>query len=109
MSFSAPALIGWRVTVNRINSLSSFIQWANLSSLLRHRILYYIVILNRYCKGQPAVHDVLHGNILKTEIVQPYNERNCGAEVFGVDKLGQPYRTIQGIALGESSKRGKCR
>ncbi|KAJ7356094.1 hypothetical protein OS493_027021 [Desmophyllum pertusum] len=90
---SATVLPGWTVSADNITSTSILIQWTNLTSLLNHRVLYYVIRLNR-TNGNALIQRIAQENTLNTEVGGLGRSTNYRVDVFGVDELGRPYRTL---------------
>ena len=88
----APLLSGWNVTVHNTTFSSMSLQWTNLTNILNRQVRHYIVLLNRN-NGSALANKVTRGNQLTTEITGLKHSTNYTLEIFGIDELGNPYRT----------------
>ena len=88
----APLLSGWNVTIHNTTFSSVFVQWTNLTNILNRQVLHYIVLLNRN-NGSALANRVARGNQLTTEITGLKHSTNYTLEVFGIDGLGNLYKT----------------
>ena len=100
---SASFVAGWRVSVDNTTFSSIIIQWTNLTSLQNHHVSHYIVLLYR-TNGSALMNKVTPGNRLTTEIDGLVHSTNYTVEVFGVDEVGQPYKTP---TVNSSTKKSK--
>ena len=99
----APLLSGWNVTVHNTTLSSMFVQWTNLTNILNRHVRHYIVLLNRN-SGSALANKVARGNQLTTEITGLKHSTNYTLEVFGIDELGNPYRTPEVDTRTQNSK-----
>ena len=89
-------LPGWNLTISD-ESFSSFsLQWKNLSTLLGSQVQHYIVLLkSRKNNNSVVVHKVVNGREEKTEMTGLLSSSQYTVELYGVDKMGEPYRTLE--------------
>ena len=100
---SAPLFPGWRATVDNTTFSSIFIKWTNLTRLLNRQVRHYIIILNRK-DNDILANNVTSGNRLSAVFTGLRHLTSYTIEVFGVDKLGQPYKTLAVNATTKNSK-----
>ena len=89
-------LPGWNLTISD-ESFSSFsLQWKNLSTLLGSQVQHYIVLLkSRKNNNSVVVHKVVNRRKEKTEMTGLLSSSQYTVELYGVDKMGEPYRTLE--------------
>ena len=89
-------LPGWNLTISNKTSLSFSIQWTNLTALLDSQVQHFIVLLksNRNNKSN-VFHKIVNGKEGKTEMTGLLSSSQYTVELFGIDKMGQPYKTLE--------------
>ena len=96
VSFSAPVLPGWNLTISN-ETLSSFsVQWTNLTALLGSQVEHFIILLksSKNCDSI-IVRKLVNGREEKTEMTGLKSSSQYTVEVLGIDEMGQPYRTLE--------------
>lgn len=93
--FPATVLPDWNFTISN-ETLSSFsVQWTNPTALLGSQVQYFIVLLKSNKNNiSGVVHKIVKGAEDKTEMTALLASSQYSVEIFGVDRLGQPYRTL---------------
>ena len=96
VSFSAPVLPGWNLTI-RNETFSSFsVQWTNLTALLGSQVQHFIALLKSSKNNNSiVVHKIVNGREEKTEMTGLLSSSQYRVEIFGIDKMGQPYRILE--------------
>ena len=94
--FPATVLPDWNFTISN-ETLSSFsVQWTNLSALLGIQVQHFIVLLkSSKNKNSSVVHKIVNGRVEKTEMTGLWSSFQYTVEVLGIDKMGQPYKTLE--------------
>ena len=94
--FLAPVLTGWNITISN-ETISSFsVQWTDLAALLGSQVQHFIVLLkSRKNDNGVMVHKIVNGREDKTEMAGLLSSSQYTIEVFGIDQMGQPYRTLE--------------
>ena len=94
--FLAPVLPGWNLTISN-ETLSSFsVQWTNLTALLGTQGQHFIVLLKSSKNNNSiVVHKIVNEREERTEMTGLLSSSQYTIEVFGIDQMGQPYRTIE--------------
>ena len=94
--FLAPVLTGWNLTISNETFSSFSVQWTNLTALLGSQVQHFIV-LRKSSKNNNVimVHKIVNGREDKTEMTGLLSSSQYTMEVFGIDLMGQPYRTLE--------------
>ena len=103
---AASLIPGWSVSIENTTFFSIFITWTNLTSLLNRQVRHYMIFLNR-TKQNALGHRITLGNQLSAKIHGVMHSAKYTVEVFGVDELGQSYRTLAVNTTTKSSKKKK--
>ena len=94
--FLAPLLPGWNLTIINETSSSFSVQWTNLTALLGSQVQHFIALLkSSKTNNSIVVHKIVNGREEKTEMTGLSSSSQYKIEVFGIDKMGQPYRTLE--------------
>ena len=94
--FLAPVLPGWNLTIGNETLSSFFVRWTNLSVLLGSQVQHFIVLLKSSKNNvSNVVHKIVHGTQEKTEMTGLLSSTQYTVDVFGIDKMGQPFRTLE--------------
>ncbi|KAK2567599.1 CUB and peptidase domain-containing protein 1 [Acropora cervicornis] len=97
--YSAPVLPGWKLTISNETSSSFSVQWTNLTVLLGSQVQHFIVLFKSNKNNVTnVVHKLVHGKKMKTEISGLLPSTHYTVTVFGVDKIGQPHRSLEAQA-----------
>ncbi|XP_015774187.1 PREDICTED: uncharacterized protein LOC107352362 [Acropora digitifera] len=97
--YSAPVLPGWNLTISNETSLSFSVQWTNLTALLGSQVEHFIVLLKSNRNNNSNVfHKIVNGRERRTEMTGLLSSSQYTVEVFGTDKMGHPYRTLEARA-----------
>ena len=103
---SAPVLPGWNLTISNETSLSFSVQWTNLTALLGSQVEHFIVLLKSNRNNNSNVfHKIVNGRERRTEMTGLLSSSQYTVEVFGTDKMGQPYRTLEARARTLNGKK----
>ena len=96
VSLSAPALPGWNLTISNETFSSFSVQWTNLAALLGSQVQHFIALLKSSKNNNSiVVHKIVSGREEKTEMTGLLSSSQYTVEVFGIDKMGQPYKTLE--------------
>ena len=101
---AASLIPGWSVSVENTTFSSIFITWTNLTSLLNRQVRHYMLFLNK-TKQNVLGHRITLGNQLSAKFQGVIHSAKYTVEVFGVDELGQSYRTLAVNTTTKSSKK----
>ncbi|XP_015751521.1 PREDICTED: uncharacterized protein LOC107331445 [Acropora digitifera] len=94
--YSAPVLPGWNLTISNETFSSFSVQWTNLTALLGSQVQHFIVLLKSSKNNNSiVVHKIVNGREDKTEMTGLLPTSQYTIEVFGIDQMGQPYRTLE--------------
>jgi len=98
--YSAPGLPGWNLNISNETSSSFSVQWTNLTTLLGRQVQCFIVLFksNRN-NNSNAVHKIVNGREERTELTGLLSSSKYIVEVFGIDEMGQPYKTLEVQAM----------
>ena len=94
--FAAPVLPGWILTISNETFSSFSVQWTNLTVLLGSQVQHFIVSLKSSKDNNSIViHKIVNGTEEKIEMTGLSLSSQYAVEIFGIDKMGQPYRTLE--------------
>ena len=94
--FLAPVLPGWNLTISNETFSSFSVRWTNLTALLGSQVQHFIVLLKSSKNNNSiVVHRIVNGREEKTEMRRLLSSSEYTMEVFGIDQMGQPYRTLE--------------
>ncbi|XP_074619287.1 uncharacterized protein LOC141878299 isoform X2 [Acropora palmata] len=94
--YLAPVLPGWNLTISNETFSSFSVQWTNLTALLGSQVQHFIVLLKSSKNNNGiTVHKIVNGREDKTEMTGLLSSSQYTIEVFGIDQMGQPYRTLE--------------
>ena len=94
--FSAPVLPEWNLAISNETFSGFSVQWTNLTALLGSQVQHFIVSLKSSKNNvSNVVHKIVPGREEKTEMTGLLSSSEYTVEVFGIDKIGQPYRTLK--------------
>ena len=79
------------------------VQWTNLTTIIRRQVRNYIIIVN-ITNGSTLAHKVTNGSQLAIDITGLMPSEIYTVEVFGVDNLGQTYKSLAVNATTKNSK-----
>ena len=89
-------LPGWNLTISNETSLSFSVQWTNLTALLGSQVEHFIVLLKWNRNNDSNVfHKIVNGRESRTEMTGLLSSSQYTVEVFGTDKMGRPYKTLE--------------
>ena len=89
-------LPGWNLTISNETLLSFSVQWTNLTALLGSQVEHFIVLLKWNRNNDSNVfHKIVNGRESRTEMTGLLSSSQYTVEVFGTDKMGQPYKTLE--------------
>ena len=93
---SAPVLPDWYLTISNETYSSFSVQWTNLTALLGGQVEHFIVLLKSSKNNNGIVaHKIVNGREEKMEMTGLWSSSQYTVEVFGIDKMGQPHRTLE--------------
>lgn len=91
---SAPTFPGWNCTIGNKTSTSISVQWTDLTVLLNRQVRHFLVLLKlKENIGSYSAHKLVNGSDLGTEITGLMASSSYTVVVFGIDKMGKPYKT----------------
>ena len=106
--FLAPVLPGWNLTISNETFSSFSVQWTNLTALLGSQVQHFIVLLKSSKNNNGImVHKIVNGREDKTEMTGLLSSSQYTIEVFGIDQMGQPYRTLE-VHAGTLTGKTNC-
>ena len=86
----------WNLTISNETYSSLSVQWTNLTALLGGQVEHFIVLLKLNKNNNSIVaHKIVNGREEKTEMTGLWSSSQYIVEVFGIDTMGQPYRTLE--------------
>ena len=89
-------LPGWNLTISNETSWSFSVEWTNLSAHLDCQVQHFLVLLkSNKNKNSNVVYKIVNGREEKTEMTGLLPSSQYRVEVFGIDKTGQPYKTLE--------------
>ena len=89
-------LPGWNLTISNETSWSLSVEWTNLSALLDSQVQHFLVSLkSNKNKNSNVALKIVNGREEKTEMTGLLPSSQYRVEVFGIDKTGQPYKTLE--------------
>ena len=89
-------LPGWILTISNETFSSFSVQWTNLTVLLGSQVQHFIVSLKSSKDNNSIViHKIVNGTEEKMEMTGLSLSSQYAVEIFGIDKMGQPYRTLE--------------
>ena len=99
---------GWNVTILNITPNSLTLQWTKLNTVVNHYATFYIVEV-KSTQGTILTVVTTPKNVTTKVIKRLSPSKKYRVSVFGVDGIGQPYKSLEGVAttgqnIGERSK-----
>ena len=86
----------WNLTISNETSSSFSVEWTNLSALLGSQVQYFLVLLkSNKSDNSHVVHKIANGTEEKTDMTELLASSQYTVEVFGIDKTGQPFKTLE--------------
>ena len=104
--FLAIPLLGWNVTIFNLTSTNFNLQWTKLYSVVNQYANFYLTEVKRFQGTVPTL-ETVPGNITSTIIkgLEPSSKYRVG--VFGIDSIGQPYKSLESVITTKEGKRNK--
>ncbi|XP_078364332.1 uncharacterized protein LOC144648698 isoform X1 [Oculina patagonica] len=87
---------GWNVTIYDLTSFSFTLQWTMLNSINNHYAAFYIVEV-KSIQGTILAVETVPGNATTTVIKGLIPSTKYRVGVFGVDSIGQPYKSLESV------------
>ena len=102
--FLAVPVLGWNVSIFNLTSTSFNLQWTKLYSVVNQYANFYIIEVKNV-QGTVLTLEAVSGNITNTVIkeLKPSSKYRVG--VFGIDSVGQPYKSLESVATTKEGKR----
>ena len=86
----------WNLTISNETSSSFSVQWTNLTALLDIQVQHFLVLLkSNKNNNSNMVHKIVNGREEKAEMTELLASSQYIVEVFGIDKTGQPFKTLE--------------
>ena len=92
----AEPVLGWNVTVFNMTSTSFTIQWTKLYSGNNHYAKFYVVEVKN-TQGTILAIEIVPGNVTATVIKRLRPSSKYHVSVYGVDEIGQPYKSLESV------------
>ena len=86
----------WNVTIFNLTSTSFTLQWSKLNTDDNHDAKFYIVEV-KSTQGIILMVDTVPGNTTNTVMKGLRPSTKYRVSVFGVDGIGQPYRSLESV------------
>lgn len=87
-------VFGWNVTVFNLSSTSLNVQWTKLDRVVNRLAKFYIVEIKSF-QGTILTVETVPGVATSTVIKGLGPSTKYRVVVFGVDSIGQPYRSLE--------------
>ena len=102
--FLAIPLFGWNVTIFNLTSTSFSLQWTKLYSVVNQDANFYLTEV-KSVQGTVLTLETVPGNITSTIIkgLGPSSKYRVG--VFGINSVGQPYKSLENVITTKEGKR----
>ena len=84
----------WNVTVFNISSTSFNVHWTKLDKVVNRFAKFYIVQIKSF-QGTILTVETVPGNATSTVIKGVGPSTKYRVDVFGVDSIGQPYKSLE--------------
>lgn len=85
---------GWNVTVFNLSSTSFDVQWTKLDTVVNRFAKFFIVEIKSF-QGTILTVEIFPGNATSTVIKGVWPSTKYRVVVFGVDSIGQPYKSLE--------------
>jgi len=97
-------VLGWYVTIFNLASTNFNLQWTKLYSVVNQYAKFYIVEV-KCVQGTVRTLETVPGNTTSTVIerLKPSTKYRVG--VFGIDSVGQPYKSLESVTTTKEGKR----
>ena len=92
------------MSIFNLTSTSFNLRWTKLYSAVNQYANFYIIEVKNV-QGTVLTIEAVSGNITNTVIkeLKPSSKYNVG--VFGIDSVGQPYKSLESVATTKEGKR----
>ena len=102
--FLAIPLLGWNVSIFNLTSTNFHLQWTNLYSVVNQYANFYLIEV-KSVQGTVLTLETVPGNLTSTIIkgLEPSSKYRVG--VFGIDSVGQPYKSLESVITTKEGKR----
>lgn len=95
-SFVAVIVSGWNLSISNSDSFGATLQWTSLDAEVNHQANFYIIEV-KSMDGLPLDVHTVPGNTTTSVIKRLKPSTKYRVVVFGVDKNGTPYKSLQSI------------
>ena len=95
-SFVAVIVSGWNLSISNSDSFGATLQWTSLDAEVNHQANFYIIEV-KSMDGLPLDVHTVPGNTTTSVINRLKPSIKYRVAVFGVDKNGTPYKSLQSI------------
>jgi len=95
---------GWNVTIFNLTSTNFNLQWTKLYTVVNQYAKFYIIEV-KSVQGTVLALETVPGNNTSTVIkgLRPSSKYRVG--VFGIDSVGQPYKSLESITTTKEGRR----
>ena len=102
--FLALPLLGWNVTVFNLTSTSFNLQWTALFTVVNKYAKFYIIEV-KSVQGTVITLETVPGHTTSTLIkgLKPSSKYHVG--VFGINSVGQPYKSLERVTTTKEGRR----
>ena len=102
--FVAMPVLGWNVTIFNLSSTNFNLQWTKLYTVVNHYANFYIIEV-KSIQGTVLKVETVPGYATSTVIkgLEPSSKYRVG--VFGIDSVGQPYKSLESVTTTKEGRR----
>ena len=102
--FLAIPLLGWNVSIFNLTSTNVHLQWTKLYSVVNQYAKFYITEV-KSVQGTVLTLETVPGYATSMVIkgLEPSSKYRVG--VFGIDSVGQPYKSLESVFTTKEGKR----
>ena len=102
--FLAIQVLGWNVTIFNLTSTNFNLQWTKLYTVVNQYAKFYIIEV-KIVQGTVLNLETVPGNITSMVVkgLKPTSKYRVG--VFGIDSVGQPYKSSETVTTTKEGKR----
>ncbi|XP_078352104.1 MAM and LDL-receptor class A domain-containing protein 2-like [Oculina patagonica] len=101
---SAILVSGWNATIVNLSSNSFALQWTKLNTVVNHYAQFYLVEV-KSTQGTILTVDTVPGDTKATVIKRLRPSTKYHVSIFGVDGIGQPYKSLETVT---TTKKASC-
>ena len=95
---------GWNVTIFHPSPTRLTLQWTRLNTVVNHHANFYI-IATKSVHGTILTTETVPGNATSTVIKGLWPSTKYLVGVFGVDSIGQPYKSSESVTTTKEGTR----